>query len=364
MLSERTRGRFARLWGWPMAVAAAVVAVVVSAVVVSAAAPFGMASLAVWSRGVCAQFADATGLYVGNNVSMLGVTVGRVTGIEQRHDSVEVRMDVVPDLKLPSDTGAVIAASSIVTDRRVEFTKPYVRGPELSDGVCISREDTRTPKGISDALDGLNRTVSAALGTDDPTKAREGAKALEEFVNNATTIADGNAGQLNLFLAATSKALGDPAVLDTSARRMVDSLQSLTTMFVTNWPDFNKLLDNLSNTAKLIQGSTNGLGQAIAYANDFLPMLVRNIGKYDRQLYGIADALVPYAHELLKRADNFVDLLLYLPAAIGKLPGLVDPILRALLFTYKSPRFETSVNGQQTTVDLADLLNSINGGRR
>ncbi|MFW0789234.1 MCE family protein [Gordonia sp. CPCC 205333] len=343
------------------ALLAAALIVVVGTVTAASQSPMEMVGLQ--SQRICAEFTDATGLYVGNNVSMLGVTVGRIDRIEQRRAGVEVHMKVRKSLKLPADVGALVVASSIVTDRRVEFTKPYTAGATYPVARCIPLNRTRTPKGISDTLDGVNRTAAALLGGNDPTQIRQGREALDKFIANATAITDGTGPQLNEFLGSLSKVLGNTSEVDGTVRRMVDSLYSLTNMFVTNWPDLKALLDNLSGVVRAVQGATNGLGEALAYANEFLPVAVRNIGRYDKQLYGLADTLVPYSHELLKRVDNIGDLIRYLPIAMGKLPGLVDPIMHALLFTYKSPRFVTTSGGKKLSMNLADLLTSMSGAR-
>lgn len=326
------------------------------------AADLGTLGLPFGTTEVCAEFTDAIGLYEGNNVAMLGVSIGRVTKIVQQERHVEVRMSIPSDLDLPADVGATTVSGSIVTDRRVEFTKPYVGGPKLDTSKCISK--TRTPKGISDVLDGINKTAEAVLGGDSDADIETGKQELATFVENIDNVIDGSGNQANLALAAISKIIGDPATKDAIARRLIDSTAELTNMFVTNWPDFQKVLDRLASVANLIQGATNGLGSAVAYANDFLPVIVRNIGKYDKQLYGLGDALIPFADELLKHVDDMGEFLAYLPVAIGKAPGLVDPIVHALLFTYKSPRFEVSAGGTTKLMNMADLLAASQGGQR
>lgn len=271
-------------------------------------------------------------------------------------------MSIPSDLDLPADVGATTVSGSIVTDRRVEFTKPYVGGPKLDTSKCISK--TRTPKGISDVLDGINKTAEAILGGDSDADINAGKKELATFVENVDKLIDGTGNQANLALAAISKIIGDPAAKDATARRLIDSTAQLTNMFVTNWPDFEKVLSRLASVANLVQGSTNGLGMAISYANDFLPVIARNISKYDKQLYGWGDEMIPLADELLEHVDDIGEFLAYVPVAIGKAPGLVDPIVHALLFTYKSPRFEVSAGGTTKQMNMADLLAASQGGQR
>ncbi|WP_341267004.1 MlaD family protein [Gordonia malaquae] len=316
--------------------------------------PFG-------TREVCADFTDAVGLYEGNNVSMLGVTVGKVEEIKQLERAVRVTMTIPSDLELPADVGATTVSTSIVTDRRVEFSKPYTDGPAFDGSSCITK--TKTPKGISDVLDGINSTAADILGST-RAESEDGKRQVAEFIENIDRIVGGSGSQANLALAAISQVIGDPAEKDALARRLVDNSAELTSMFVTNWPDFEKVLSRLSAVADLISGSTNGLGSAIAYANDFLPVLARNIAKYDEQAYGVLDVYVPRAHELLSRAGDLKEILAYLPILIRKAPGIFDPVRNALLLTYRSPAFLVSAGGRQVSMNMADLLEATKGGRR
>ena len=76
---------------------------------------------------VVAYFEDSAGLFVGNDVGILGVTVGKITSIEPEGDEVKVTMEVDDDYDVPADAGAVVVARSVATDRYVELTPVYPR---------------------------------------------------------------------------------------------------------------------------------------------------------------------------------------------------------------------------------------------
>jgi phospholipid/cholesterol/gamma-HCH transport system substrate-binding protein len=101
------------------------------------------------TRSLCAEFRDASGLYTGNKVKLLGIDVGTVTAIRNEPAHVRVDFTVPRDLDLPSDVGAVTYGDSIVTDRHVELTKPYDTGPTFTGPGCIAIDSTKTPIGIS-----------------------------------------------------------------------------------------------------------------------------------------------------------------------------------------------------------------------
>ncbi len=94
---------------------------------------------------VIAYFEDSAGLFVGNDVGILGVAVGKITSIEPDGDQVKVTMEVDDDYDVPADAGAVVVARSVATDRYVELTPVYSKGPTLEDGDEIAIERTRDP---------------------------------------------------------------------------------------------------------------------------------------------------------------------------------------------------------------------------
>ncbi|NGZ99903.1 MCE family protein [Nocardioides sp. W3-2-3] len=77
-----------------------------------------------------AYLADSAGLFVGNDVGILGVTVGEITSIEPEGDKVLVTMEIDADQPVPADAGAVVVARSVATDRYIEPDAGLPRGQE------------------------------------------------------------------------------------------------------------------------------------------------------------------------------------------------------------------------------------------
>lgn len=306
---------------------------------------------------MCAEFTDTVGLYEGNYVTMLGVQVGTVEKIEPRGDRMKVSLKIDKDMALPADVGAVTMSSSIVTDRRVELTKPYTVGPQFDWSQCIPLERTKTPLGISEAFDAVGKLTGDLLGPDGvPNAGRPATTVLADTLSSADRALSGTGPQFNAMLKQVSDLVGNPADRDVVFRRLVDNLDSLTTMFVTNWPDMKALLDNLGTGLELIDGVASNLRDAIDLALQFLPVIVRNVEKYDQQSYAFLDKAVPFAHELLSRGGNINELLSYLPRAAQNLMAFFDPAAQGVRVQYRPPQFDVKVDGQQTRVDLVHLL--------
>jgi len=144
------------------------------AVVVALAAALAVqgAHVAGWLRGddpsamvVRADFIDTTGLYVGNEVTYLGVHIGQVVEVEPHGASMTVVMHLDPGTQLPRDAGAEILQSSLVTDRYVEIGPAYTGGPTLADGAHIDASHTRSPAGVDEIASSIDRLVKAVDGS-------------------------------------------------------------------------------------------------------------------------------------------------------------------------------------------------------
>ncbi|MFC9995030.1 MCE family protein [Nocardia sp. NPDC127526] len=298
-------------WG-RTALAAGTAVVVVAGV---AGVTWANSSVRETKQSVCAEFTDSVGLYEGNSVTMLGVEIGTVSKIEALGNRMRVTMEIGDEVRLPADIQAVTMSSSIVTDRHVELTKPYTGGAEYDTAQCIPLERTKTPIGISEALDAMGTLAG------DLTGGQPGDTLLDQTLTAADRAIDGTGPQWNQLLQRLSAVVGDPAQKDVVFRRLVDNLDELTTMFITNWPDMAAVLDNLRAGLQLIGEFSAEFASAVDIAVEFLPVLARNVGKYDQQVYALLDLYLPQLNDLLERNQGSItDLLSQLPPLAANLP--------------------------------------------
>ncbi|WP_232680230.1 MCE family protein [Nocardioides sp. R-C-SC26] len=122
-------------------------------------------------RTVTVYFSDSAGLFVGNDVGVLGVPIGAVTAIEPEGAQVKVTLRLDDDQPLPEDVGAVVVARSVATDRYVELTPAYESGPELGDDAVIPVERTRTPVDFDEVLAAINTFATGVAGSQETTDA-------------------------------------------------------------------------------------------------------------------------------------------------------------------------------------------------
>ena len=110
-----------------------------------------------------AMFNDTTGLYVGNDVRVLGVDIGKVTAVKPAGETVRVDMEFPKGTEIPSNADAAIMQSSLVTDRFVELTPAYRSGKLIRSGTLLPLSRTRNPANLDEMVKAVDDLI-VALG--------------------------------------------------------------------------------------------------------------------------------------------------------------------------------------------------------
>lgn len=264
---------------------------------------------------VSAEFRDSVGLYVGNDVAVLGIPVGKVVAVHPEGTHVVVDLELDPEVKIPAGAGAVTLSPSVVTDRRVELTPAYRDGPVLRDGDRIPLERTRTPveidrvfaaadrlagqlntaldqggkPALADALDVASRefagngpkireslrglATAVGVGADN----RDELVALIRSVDHLTAISADHDATIRSFTANLTDAT---ALLDQQGPRLTDTLDDITDLLdrtdrliTDNRADGEDTLRNLRTTAATVADRRRELTESI----DVLPTLFVNL---------------------------------------------------------------------------------------
>ena len=84
-----------------------------------------------------AEFADVSGLAVGDDVKAAGVRVGRVTDIEVTDDGAMVGFELIDDQKIYDTTRIIMRYQNLLGQRYLQLSQEGVRGDELKGGTTI-----------------------------------------------------------------------------------------------------------------------------------------------------------------------------------------------------------------------------------
>lgn len=252
------------------------------------------------TRALCADFGDASGLYPGNAVAMLGKKVGSVTGIHQNGDQPGVRVDMKIDknVPLPSDVGATLVSLSIVTERQIEFSKPFAGGARYDSNECIPLSRTRTPLGVSQTLDSISN-LSDDLVRDNG----RNTDAVMQSLKLVSANLQGTAGDVSGIIKDSAALIDDPAKRDGQIRRIVSNLATLTGVATENSTEVTQLFDNFVGAIEVIIAFGQTFGAATEYAGTFVPILSRLASDFGPPIFAIGDAAVPLIANAAKQPN-------------------------------------------------------------
>jgi virulence factor Mce-like protein len=277
---------------------------------------------------VTAQFEDTVGLYAGNDVSVLGMPVGKVTAIVPKDGYVEVTLEVDRKVAVPADVQAVTVSTSILTDRHVELTPPYRSGPTLRDGDVLGMAQTRTPVEFDRTL-AMADKLSRALGGDG-----KGQGPVADLVGIGSQIASGSSQDIKAALDQLTAALrlssDNGAATKQDLQAISKSLANLTQAAADNDTAIRDFGSNIRQLTAIVADENLGYGHAGADLNEILAQTATLLEKHRSGL----QATVTDAQKMLQTtADHRRDLeeiLDVLPMAGQNLYNAIDPTSRVI----------------------------------
>ncbi|MDT5078488.1 MAG: phospholipid/cholesterol/gamma-HCH transport system substrate-binding protein [Mycobacterium sp.] len=282
------------------------IAVVTALVLVS----FGYTGLPFWPQGktYAAYFTDAGGIIPGNDVSVSGIKVGKVSSVELAGDSAQVNFTVDRHIKVGDQSLVAIKTDTVLGEKSLRVT------PQGTGNVTtIPLGRTTTPYTLNTALQDLGQNAS------DLDKPR-----FEEALNTLTSTLKDATPQLR-------GALDGVANLSRSLNKRDEALQQLLL-------HARRVSDTLAQRAGQVnQLVTDGnlLFAALDERRQALSTLIGGIQELSHQLSGFVadnrrefkpalDRLNAVVDNLLERKDHIGEALKRLPpyaTALGEVVG-------------------------------------------
>jgi virulence factor Mce-like protein len=266
---------------------------------------------------VTALFDSTVGLYAGSDVQVLGVPVGTVTKVSAEGENVRVTMELDPDQPVAADTKAVIIAPTMVSDRFVQMTEPWVKskgGPKLSSGTVIDRDHTAVPVEIDDLYSGL-KDMADALGPNGANKNGALNRLLEVGADNL----DGQGKNLNVMIREFGKASATLSNVDENFFSMVANLDKLNQMLVDNDGAVAKVSTQFADVAGFLADDREDMGRAAKNLSGAMAVLDDFIRKNRANLETSIEQLVPTAKLLTKHQKSLDEMIKLAPLLLHNL---------------------------------------------
>jgi virulence factor Mce-like protein len=290
------------------------------------------------TKKVSAKFSRAVSVYVGTDVRVLGVNVGKVTRVTPAGNAVRVDMEYDGNISLPANAKAVVVTPTLVADRFVQLTPAYTRGAVMADDALIELADTGVPVELDRIYASLSE-LSVALGPSGVNK--DGT--LNRVLATTARALDGKGAQANktiVDLAAAAKTFGAGSG-DLFAT--VEQLASFTDALATNDKLVRTFLVELTGVSAQLAGERMDIQRAVAAVARSVGTIERFVGDNRAALMEAVKRLTKVTGTVASEQASISEALRTGPLAIGN-----------LTLAYNS---QTSTIGSRITIQnqVADL---------
>jgi phospholipid/cholesterol/gamma-HCH transport system substrate-binding protein len=240
-----------------------------------------------------AYFTEANGLFIGDEIRILGVAVGTVDKIEPQPAGSKVTFSVDKQYSIPADARAAILSPSLVTSRAIQLVPVYSGGPKLSAGASIPLNRTAVPVEWDDFRKQLEKLTDALQPT-----SPGGVNSVGEFINSA---ADNVRGQGDIArdtvikLSEAISALGDHAddIFSTvrNLQLLVTALYSSSDLLASFNQNLASVTTLLTNTPNEVANAVKSVDGALTDLRDFLAENREAVGVTFDRLSSVTTAL-------------------------------------------------------------------------
>ena len=207
---------------------------------------------------VVGYFENSNGIFVGDEVQILGVPVGKIDKIEPQPQRVKISFWYDSKYRVPADAKAVILSPSLVTARAIQLTPAYTGGPVLQDKSVISQQRTAVPMEFDDFRQQLQKLTEMLQPTQPG-----GVSTLGALINTAADNLRGQGANIRdtlIKLSQAVSALGDHShdIFGTvkSLSILVSALQQSTDLMV-------RLNQNLATVTGLLADDPRQINDAL-----------------------------------------------------------------------------------------------------
>jgi phospholipid/cholesterol/gamma-HCH transport system substrate-binding protein len=310
--------------------AVAVVVVVLAGVAVALLGPGSR-------RTATLYFPEARSLYVDDDVTVLGLTIGDVTAITPEPGRVKVEISYDADQPIPADVKGAIVSPGLVSVRSLALAPAYAGGPTLEDGAVIPESRTAVPVEWDEVKAQLTNLTSA-LGP----KGANSDGALSHLLDTSAKNLDGQGDNLNQTLRALSEAMSTLSDGRGDLFATVRNLQTFTAALRQSDDQVRSFNQNLAGVSGFLAQDRDELGAALDGLDrafgDIQTFLADNRGT----LSATVQDLQPVADLLADNRQQFADLLQVAPTTASNFYGIYDPIIG-------------DVSGALSTANVEDL---------
>jgi phospholipid/cholesterol/gamma-HCH transport system substrate-binding protein len=278
---------------------------------------------------VVAYFENSNGIYPGDDVRILGVTVGKISQIEPQPERVKITFWYDSKYKVPADAKAAILSPTLVTSRAMQLTPVYTGGPIMADNAVIPQERTAVPV----EWDDVRKQLAKLTETLQPTE-RGGVSTLGALINTTADNLRGQGANIRdtiIKLSQAFSALGDHSKNIFSTVKnlaiLVSALQDSTSLMRQLNQNLASVTGLLANDPDEVANAVRDLNAVVGDVQKFVADNRETLGTTSDKLAGVTQALTEslddikqFLHVAPNTLQNYVNIWQPAQGAISTVP--------------------------------------------
>ena len=269
---------------------------------------------------VTAYFENSNGLFVGDDVRILGVPVGRVDTIQPEPTRAKITFWVDAGHPIPAEAKAVILSPQLVTGRAIQLTPAYTGGPVMATGTVVGQERTAVPVEWDDVRVQLQRLTKLLRPTEPG-----GVSTLGAFINTAADNLRGQGANIRQTVIKLSQAL---TTLGDHSGDIFTTFTNLSTL-VSALHDSADLLEQLNQNMAAVTSLVADDPQKVARTVQDLGGVIGDVKDFaddNREAIGTAtDTLASISTVLVDSLDDLKQTLHIAPGTVANFLNIYEP---------------------------------------
>ena len=280
---------------------------------------------------VVAYFENSNGIYVGDDVRILGVPVGRITSIEPEPEQVKISFWYDARYDVPADAAAAILSPALVTARAIQLTPVYTGGPVMADNTVIPLQRTVVPVEWDQVRAQLER-LSETLQPTEPGDVSP----LGSVINTTAENLRGQGASIRETVVKLSQAFSALGDHSTDVFSTIKNLAILVSALQDSTDLMRRLNQNLASVTGLLTDGPDEVANAIRDLNDavvqvqgFVSENREALGTTSEKLAGVTTALTEsledikqFLHVAPTTFQNYVNIWQPAQGAISSVPQI------------------------------------------
>ncbi|MEE6140430.1 MCE family protein [Mycobacterium sp. 050128] len=302
---------------------------------------------------VVAYFDNSNGIFVGDDIRIKGVPVGRIESIEPQPKRVKITFWFDDKYKVPAAAKAVILSPTLVATRAIQLTPAYTGGPTLQNNAIIPEDRTAVPVEFDAFRQQLER-LTALLQPTEP----QGVSALGALVDTAADNLRGQGPAIREAVVKLSQAVSALADHSSDIFSSVKNISTLVSALRDSTELIRRLNQNLASVTGLLTNNPTEVADAAKNLNDVVGDLKSFVAENREALGTTSDKLASVSQALTDSTDDIKQLLHIAPTTLSNAQYLYKPAQGTLTGVLNIGNFSDPITFLCGGIQAASRLNA------